>query len=98
MLKLILAFVFVFCVMVGRRFSEYAFVEQCFTTCILWIQSKLFSMIDGEELKSLVKLASFEDDIKEVDTLIRLYMYSKGYNPHSLECLSIFIKIPIMLA
>ena len=55
-------------------------------------------MIDGEELKSLVKLASFEDDIKEVDTLIRLYMYSKGYNPHSLECLSIFIKIPIMLA
>jgi len=49
MLKMILAFVFVFCIMFGRQFSEYAFVEECFITCVLWIQSKLFSIIDDEE-------------------------------------------------
>jgi hypothetical protein len=49
MLKMILAFVFVFCIMVGRQFSEYTFVEQCFMTYILWVQSKLFSIIDDEE-------------------------------------------------
>ena len=42
-------FVFLFCIMVGRRFSEYAFFEHCFITCILWIQIKLFIIIDGEE-------------------------------------------------
>lgn len=26
-----------------------------------------------------------------------MYIYSNGYHPHSLECLSIFIKIPIMV-
>jgi len=48
-------------------------------------------------MKSLVKLASFEDCIKEVDTLIQLYMYNNGYHPQSLECVSVFIKISIMV-
>jgi hypothetical protein len=46
---LILAFVFVFYVMVGRWFSKYANVEQCFIPGILWIQSKLFSIPDAKK-------------------------------------------------
>ena len=48
-------------------------------------------------MKSLVKSASFEDRIKEVDTIIQLCMYNNVYHPQSLECLSVFIKIPIMV-
>jgi len=49
-------------------------------------------------VKSLVKLASCEDHTKEVATLIQVYIYNNVYHRQSLECLSIFIKIPIMVS